>query len=116
MVAGGKDADIRAVLLAALEQLQHLSRDSAQARAPVQLDQQAVGRLSRMDAMQQQAMAQAEEGRRRIQCLRLQAALRRLDAGEYGDCLDCGEAIAPARLHLDPAAERCIVCAENRAR
>ncbi len=108
------DQGIRTLLLAAMDELQQLSRDSEQARAPVQLDQQAVGRLSRMDAMQQQAMAQAEEGRRRSQCLRLQAALYRLDAGDYGDCVDCGEPIAPARLRLDPAAERCIACAEKR--
>ena len=53
--------------------------DTAGDRAPVELDQQSVGRLSRMDAMQQQAMAQAQERRRKAEGARITAALERLD-------------------------------------
>jgi RNA polymerase-binding transcription factor DksA len=40
----------------------------------------------------------------------VEAALARMSAGTYGECTDCGEAIAPARLRAYPAATRCIAC------
>lgn len=80
-------------------------------QATVELDQQAVGRLSRMDALQNQAMAKATNARRATERSRLQAALARMDEGEYGFCEDCGDEIAPGRLALDPAATRCVECA-----
>jgi RNA polymerase-binding protein DksA len=40
----------------------------------------------------------------------LEAARRRLDSGEYGDCRDCGSAIPLERLRIEPAAERCVGC------
>lgn len=82
-------------------------------QAVVPLDQQAVGRLSRMDALQNQAMARAQQGRRDTEARRLRAALARIAAGEYGDCEDCGEPIAQGRLRFDPAATRCISCASG---
>ncbi|MBV1895930.1 MAG: TraR/DksA C4-type zinc finger protein [Rhodobacteraceae bacterium] len=81
------------------------------AQAVVELDQQAIGRLSRMDAMQHQAMARAQQSRRNTEILRLNAALVRMDEGEYGYCEDCGDAIAAKRLEFDPAASKCITCA-----
>lgn len=86
---------------------------SASARAPVQLDQQSVGRLSRMDALQVQAMAKAEQVRRDTRLQRVKAALTRLDDGDYGDCLRCGEGIDDKRLDADPAATLCIACARG---
>lgn len=80
-------------------------------QATVELDQQAVGRLSRMDALQNQAMAKASHARRQTERTRLTAALARMGEGEYGYCEDCGEDIATGRLKLDPAATKCIQCA-----
>jgi len=77
----------------------------------VQLDQQSVGRLSRMDALQSQAMAKAQQVRRDTERRGLQAALARVEDGEFGWCEDCGEAIAPGRLRLNPASTRCVSCA-----
>lgn len=82
-------------------------------QATVTLDQQAVGRLSRMDALQIQAMAKATGARRQAQRTRLLAALSRMEDGEYGFCEDCGEEIAPARLRLDPSAQLCVACARG---
>ncbi|MBE0413273.1 TraR/DksA family transcriptional regulator [Yoonia sp.] len=76
----------------------------------VELDQQAVGRLSRMDALQNQAMAQATARRRAVERQRIMAALDRLESGEYGYCTECGDEIAPARLATDPAIPRCGAC------
>ncbi len=83
------------------------------ALATVELDQQAVGRLNRMDALQNQAMAKAGHARRQAQRRRLIEALARMDEGEFGYCEDCGEDIAEGRLALDPAATRCISCANG---
>lgn len=79
---------------------------------PVELDQARVGRLSRMDAMQGQAMAQEAARRRQRSLESIGGALRRMDAGEYGYCFSCGEEIDPRRLQADPTHTRCIVCAE----
>ena len=78
----------------------------------VELDQSRVGRLSRMDAMQAQAMS-LETGRRRRQYLaEVDAALKRIEETEYGDCFECGDLIHPGRLEADPAVRLCISCAE----
>lgn len=77
----------------------------------VVLDQQSVGRLSRMDALQQQAMANATQARRALQSLRIDAALIRLNEGEYGYCAGCGEDIPIKRLELDPTVATCVSCA-----
>lgn len=105
------DATARAQLLARRAELEALSETARDARDVVQLDQQSVGRLSRMDAMQGQAMALANERQRAAELGRIAAALHRLDTGTYGECLECGEEIAPRRLAVDPAAALCITCA-----
>jgi DnaK suppressor protein len=90
-----------------------LERESAtkEAREPVELDQARLGRLSRMDALQSQALAQDVERRRKIELQRIDAALVRIAAGDYGYCLNCGEEIPLARLEFDPAVATCIDCA-----
>ncbi|MDH3265536.1 MAG: TraR/DksA C4-type zinc finger protein [Gammaproteobacteria bacterium] len=80
----------------------------------VELDQSKVGRLSRMDAMQAQAMAQAFAQRRELMLRNIKAALKRLDDGDYGLCRDCEEPINPKRLEFDPTALRCIDCESKR--
>lgn len=42
----------------------------------------------------------------------IDAALKRLDAGVYGDCMDCGLAIPLLRLQATPQALRCVSCQE----
>ena len=85
------------------------STDSA---SPVELDQQVQGRLSRMDAIQVQAMAKATAERRRIEIAQIDAAMGRMEVNEYGYCVECGEKIAEKRLRLTPSIARCIECAE----
>jgi DnaK suppressor protein len=80
-------------------------------RAPVELDQSSIGRVSRIDAIQGREMALASARRRAAELEKIEAAFRRLDAGEYGYCLKCGEEIGDKRLALDPAAAMCVKCA-----
>ena len=83
-----------------------------QAEEVVELDQTRVGRLSRMDALQAQAMSVETGRRRRQQIIEIDAALDRIKTGNYGDCFECGEIINPKRLEADPVATLCITCAE----
>jgi len=82
-------------------------------RAAVVLDQTSVGRLSRMDAMQQQAMATAQERSRMNELVRIEQAMRRISDDEYGYCITCGKEIAQGRLDADPAAPQCVTCASR---
>jgi len=102
-----------AKLLAARQALVEEDRLAEADRAPVTLDQESVGRLSRMDAMQVQAMALAQARRRQSERAAIDAALRRIDEGEFGYCLKCGDEIEPARLDHNPAAATCITCARG---
>ncbi len=80
---------------------------------PVKLDQASVGRLSRMDAMQGQAMAIETQRRRDLQLQRIKGALQRIDSGDYGLCVRCEEEIDKRRLETDPAAPLCFDCASG---
>jgi len=116
MLTPSDSARLKARLLEARAEILALRRAREDSAATVKLDQSRVGRLSRMDALQQQAMA--ESGRRRAEetLRRIDAALRRHDAGGYGYCAQCEEPIDPRRLELDPATALCIDCAEARGR
>lgn len=88
---------------------------SAQSREAVQLDQQSVGRLSRMDAMQAQQMALAADRQRKMQISRIGRALRQMDEGEFGYCVECGDEIPDGRLEADPTAHLCVGCASRKS-
>mgnify|MGYP005841324799 CR=1 FL=1 len=107
------EASIRARLDAKLMQLDERDASRGTDDDVVVLDQSSVGRLSRMDAMQAQAMAGATRRRRELERQRLRAALVRLERGDYGLCVECDAQIAPGRLDIDPAATHCIDCARQ---
>jgi DnaK suppressor protein len=107
------ETDARERLIRRRAELDEEDRISAADRAPVKLDQDSVGRLSRMDAMQVQAMALAAQRRRVAERARIAAALQRLDEKEWGYCLGCGDPIAPGRLEHDPSVSRCVRCASG---
>jgi len=101
-------------LLKLRKELQSMVASSEESAAVVELDQSKVGRLSRMDAMQAQAMAKASGQRREAMLRNIEAALKRIDDGEYGLCRDCDAPINPKRLEFDPTALRCIECESKR--
>jgi len=105
-------AQFRAQLLALQLELRGLAESSRASARPVELDQASVGRLTRMDAMQGQQMAREADRRREQQLARIEGALRRLAAGDYGDCYVCGEEIDRRRLAADPTNTRCTNCAQ----
>lgn len=99
-----------------LEALRRQSEGTSADRAPVELDQQSVGRLSRMDSMQMQAMANAVEQRRRNRLSLVRQALARLEAGAFGYCRACDEFIGMPRLEADPTSALCVACAGGAKR
>lgn len=102
-------------LIARREELLDLTRSSADSRKAVELDQTRVGRLSRMDALQNQAMSLEAERRRQLELRRIEASLKRIEAGDYGYCVSCGEQIPLRRLELDPTLPTCVDCANDGA-
>lgn len=104
--------EFRALLAARQTELLELSAMSAGSRGAVELDQAAVGRVSRIDALQQQAMALNNERNRARELERIKGALLRLDEGEYGYCMVCGEEIPEQRLRFDPSLATCVDCAK----
>lgn len=71
-----------------------------------------IGRVSRIDAIQQQKMAQAEQGRARLRLQAVQAALERVEDEEYGFCCQCGEPVGYKRLWARPESPFCVPCQE----
>ena len=104
--------ELRDDLLTVRKELQELVAVSKEGAKPVDLDVP-IGRLSRMDAMQAQAMAQASSQRREQMLRNITAALGRLERDEFGDCQSCEEPINPKRLEFDPTATLCIDCASE---
>ncbi|MEO1089208.1 MAG: TraR/DksA C4-type zinc finger protein [Pseudomonadota bacterium] len=104
---------VRSRLLALRAEICGLMAETQEDVRPVALDQTQQGRLSRMDAMQRQAMAQEARRRRAAEIERIDAALGRLDRGDYGYCARCEEPIAAPRLAHDPAAPLCLHCASG---
>jgi len=101
--------ELRQLLLALREELQELLKSSEDGAKPVDLDQP-IGRLSRMDAMQQQSMVQANRRAAGQRATQVERALRRLEEGEYGLCAECDEDIGLARLKARPETAFCINC------
>jgi DnaK suppressor protein len=85
---------------------------SHEATKTVVLDQAAVGRVSRIDAIQQQEMALEAERRRLLMLKKIEGAFMRLETSEFGECFVCGVDIGLNRLSLNPLLTRCLNCAE----
>jgi DnaK suppressor protein len=97
------------------DELDALLASTAERARPVDLDQP-IGRVSRVDALQQQSMLVANRAAASQRRQRVEAALRRIAQDEYGDCVRCGEPIDPRRLDAHPEAPLCVACQELRER
>lgn len=106
--------EIKLTLLKHKASLEALEASRLEAQSVVELDQTRTGRLSRMDALQGQAMAMASNARASLEIRKIDAALARIEKGEYGECLACGDDIAEARLIALPTATLCVACAAAR--
>jgi DnaK suppressor protein len=101
------------LLLARQAEMLELEKTGEDATKTVELDQACVGRLSRIDALQSQAMSVETMRRRQLQLSKIGTALQRIANNEFGFCLHCAEEIDYRRLEYDPAAALCIDCANK---
>ena len=103
-------AEYKELIERQLEELAAEDELGQSAQKTVELDQQSVGRLSRMEALQSQAMARAQQRRRDTHKQALQVALRRLAEDEFGYCMECGDEIEQSRLLANPTVLKCVAC------
>ena len=103
-------AELRRVLERELASLQRSMAISSEALKPVELDQTAVGRLSRMDSLQNQGMTRNLHEREQAKLAKVQAALARIEGGTFGTCIVCESPLPYGRLLVFPEAESCARC------
>lgn len=100
-------------LLKLRDQLTHQLTAAREGSKPVDLDEP-IGRLSRMDAMQQQQMTQAHRRRMEVRLQQVKAALSRHERDEYGHCVFCDDVIGFGRLSVRPESPMCLACQSER--
>ncbi|HUF11578.1 MAG TPA: TraR/DksA family transcriptional regulator [Longimicrobiales bacterium] len=105
--------ELRAELSRILKKLERSMRATENAMRPVELDQTAVGRISRMDSLQNQGLTRNLQEREAMKLAQVQSALARLEAGTYGTCTECGAAVPFERLMIFPETPTCAACAEG---
>ncbi len=111
-LADGQLAELREELERQLARLERSMAITDEATKPVELDQAAVGRLSRMDSLQSQGMAKGLKEREAVRLASIVGALRRMDEGRYGICTSCGKEIAFGRLLVFPESATCAACGD----
>lgn len=97
-------------------ELTEMISNLASAAETVELDQGQQGRLSRIDAMQSQKMAEAQIRRARIRRERVENILAQADDPDFGCCGDCGDLIPMPRLMARPDSVLCVECSDARRR
>lgn len=103
-------ADMKTILLEVQERLTDQLDSNKSASDVVSLDQTLVGRVSRMDAMQQQQMAMSTRQKTVQRLRRVNLALAAMESGDYGYCRSCDDPIGFARLQAQPETPLCIEC------
>lgn len=103
-------AELRAELERQLARLERSMKLTDEASRPVELDQTSVGRLSRMDSLQNQSLSKGLQEREVARHAELRDALERIAAGTYGVCTGCAAAIPFERLFVFPEASQCSGC------
>ena len=103
-------AELKGELERQLSQLEKSIRISGEAAATVTLDQTAVGRLSRMDSLQNQSLTKNLQEREQVKLAQILEAFERMNQGTFGLCVQCGGEIPYGRLFVMPEAEVCGSC------
>jgi DnaK suppressor protein len=102
---------IRDELLRSLTRLERSISANGSAARPRDLEQDTVGRLSRIEALMSQGLTATLAAREKAQLEQILSALRRLEEGTYGVCNGCGAAIPIERLMVFPETLACAACA-----
>lgn len=104
--------ELKTKMAAQIEGLRHEIEAHRESSKPVEPDV-AIGRLTRMDAINAKGISEANLASAKNRLTRLESALRRIETdGDFGVCTECDEDIPVKRLMLIPEATRCVRCAE----
>jgi len=106
----GELEEIRAGLEQELAKLERSMGFTEDALRPVELDQAAMGRLSRIDLLQAQGLTRNLREREQLRLGAIVGALRRMEEGSYGFCRVCRSPIPLGRLLVMPEADNCAGC------
>ena len=104
--------ELRSELLRLKKKMERSMRTTAQAMKPVELDQGAVGRLSRMDSLQNQGLTRNLQERETARYGQIITSLKRIEEGTFGVCVSCGRQIPFERLFVFPETPTCAQCSE----
>lgn len=97
-------------LLRTLTRLERSVTRHGSASRPAEMDQTCIGRLSRIEALQNQSFTQGLKEREKIRFEQVLDALRRIEDGSYGICAACKVAIPSERLLVFPETRTCTRC------
>ncbi|PCI75504.1 MAG: molecular chaperone DnaK [SAR86 cluster bacterium] len=106
--------ELRSLLQFNKNKLEQQLLDAESATGVVTLDQSSVGRVSRMDAMQQQSMAVSTRTKAEASLRKILKALKRMDLEDFGYCGQCDEPIPFNRLKVQPEASHCLKCQDQQ--
>ena len=105
--------ELLSVLLSNKTKLEQQLLDAESATGVVILDQSSVGRVSRVDAMQQQSMAVSTRAKAEASLRKVLKTLKRMDAEDFGYCGECDKPIQFNRLKVQPQASHCLKCQDQ---
>lgn len=103
--------ELRTELMRQKRKLERSMSITDEAMRPVTLDQSAVGRLSRIDSLQNQGLTRGLQEREEAKLSQILGATARLEEGTYGRCVQCGGPIPYERLFVFPETPSCAACA-----
>ncbi len=103
-------AELAGELDRVLKKLEKSMRTTEEAMRPVELDQTSVGRLSRIDSLQNQGLTRNLQEREQAKLGQVESAFQRMEAGRYGVCVECGGDIPFGRLQVFPETPTCTAC------
>ena len=107
-----KRRELKQKIEEAIEAQKVLIASLSETSKPVAPDN-AIGRLSRMEALNDRAVSEASLHAARHKLSRLETALGKVDQPDFGLCVSCDQPIPPGRIVLMPEATRCVPCAEK---
>lgn len=103
-------ADIKQKIQAELDRTEAALADYREQSRPVAPDE-AIGRISRMDAINNKSVTEAAMRQAESKLQQLQYALRKVDSPDFGICLQCNQPIPLGRLLIKPESAYCVHCA-----
>lgn len=99
-------------ILAEIEILQTKILELKETTKPIAPDV-AIGRISRMDAINNKSVNEAALRAAEIKLSKLEVALGKVDDPKFGFCIRCGQEIPEGRLLIMPESIKCVNCAQR---